>query len=107
LLLILFCDKVIFIMAIPRSKHTKSKRNQRRMHIYIKHPALSICPKCGKEIRPHTLCWNCGYYKGKEIINLLEKLNKKERKKREKEIAVKEKEEKGKKPLSMEELSKR
>lgn len=94
-------------MAIPRSKHTKSRRNKGRMHIFIKQPVLGICPKCGKETRPHTICWNCGYYKGEEVINLLERLTKKEKKKREKEIAGKEKEEKGNKPLSMEELSKK
>ncbi|MBI5221219.1 MAG: 50S ribosomal protein L32 [Candidatus Magasanikbacteria bacterium] len=94
-------------MAIPRSKHTKSRRNKSRMHIYIKRPVFGICPKCGKETRPHTVCWNCGYYKGEEIINILEKLTKKERKKREKEMAAKEKGETSTKPLSMEEVSKK
>ena len=55
---------------------------------------------------PHTVCLNCGYYKGKEVINVLEKLTKKERKIREKEMAKKEKEEKKDKPLTMENLSK-
>ncbi len=77
------------------------------MHIYIKQPLFGICPKCGKEIRPHTICWNCGYYKGEEIVDVLKKLTKKEKKKREKEILAKEKEEKGAKPLTMEELSKK
>ena len=68
---------------------------------------MTKCSKCGKPILPHSICWNCGYYKGREIINVLEKLTKKERKKREKEMKAKEKEEKQAKPLSMEELSKR
>jgi len=94
-------------MAVPKQRHTKSRRNKRRMHIFTKMPALTKCPKCGKFILPHTVCWNCGYYKGREVIDVLEKLTKKERKKREKEIRAKEKEEKRVKPLSMEELSKR
>lgn len=77
------------------------------MHIYLERPVLTVCQKCGKETRPHTVCWNCGYYKGKEIINVLEKLTKKEKKRREKEMANKEKTEKSQKPLSMEELSKK
>jgi len=77
------------------------------MHVYTKRPVLTKCSKCGKPILPHSICWNCGYYKGREIINVLEKLTKKERKKREKEMKAKEKEEKQAKPLSMEELSKR
>ena len=92
-------------MAIPRSKHTKSRRNKSRAHLFTEMPSLVGCPKCGKEARPHTVCLNCGYYKGREVINVLEKLNKKEKKQREKEMAAHEKEEK--KPLTMEELSKK
>jgi len=94
-------------MAVPKKRTTKSRRDKRRMHIYLRPPVLSVCPKCGKEVRPHTLCQNCGYYKGKEIIDVLSKLTKKERKKREKEMAAKEREEKSTKPLSMEELSRK
>ena len=94
-------------MAVPKQRHTKSRRNKRRMHIFAKMPVLTKCSKCGKLILPHTICWNCGYYKGREIINVLEKLTKKERKKREKEMKAKEKEGKEAKPLTMEELSKK
>jgi len=94
-------------MAVPKQRHTKSRRNRRRMHIFVKPPTLIKCPKCGKFTLPHTICWNCGFYKGREIINVLEQLEKKERKKREKEMKTTAEEEKGKKPLSMEELSKK
>lgn len=77
------------------------------MHIYLEEAVLGICQKCGKKVRPHTVCKHCGYYKGMEVINVLEKLTKKERKKREKEMAEREREEKSAKPLSMEELSKK
>ena len=77
------------------------------MHLFIKEQVLAVCLKCGKPVLPHRVCLNCGYYKGVEVINVLEKLTKKEKKKREKEIAAKEKEEKGAKPLSAEELSKK
>ncbi len=94
-------------MAVPKQRHTKSRRNKRRMHIYTKMPVLTKCLKCGKLILPHTICWSCGYYKGREVINVLEKLSKKEKKERKKEIKAKEKEEKKVKPLSMEELSRK
>lgn len=92
-------------MAVPKQRHTKSRRNKRRMHLFLKRPALSLCPKCKKEILPHTICWHCGYYKGREVVDVLSKLDKKERKRREKEMKTKETEEK-EKPLSWEELSK-
>lgn len=79
------------------------------MHIYLEEPALNRCPRCGKPALPHTVCQHCGYYKGREVINVLEKLEKKERKIREKEIKAEEKEKKpkGKKPLSWKELSRK
>jgi len=94
-------------MGVPNKRGTKSTRNQRRMHIFVKAPSLALCPKCGKPVLPHQICQNCGYYNGREVINVLENLEKKERKKREKEIKAKEKEGKEEKPLSMEELSKK
>lgn len=95
-------------MAVPKKRHTKSRRDKRRMHIYLKEPALMTCPKCGKKTRFHTVCPYCGYYKEREIIKVLEKLTKKERKEKEKEIRVKEKGEvKKKKPLTLKELSKK
>lgn len=56
------------------------------MHLFAKAPALHLCPKCQKPARPHTVCPNCGYYKGKEVINVFAKLDKKEKKLKEKEI---------------------
>ncbi len=94
-------------MAVPKQRHTKSRRNKRRMHIFARTPTLIKCPKCGKFVLPHTICWNCGFYKGKEIINVLEKLEKKERKKKEKEIKAGGEEKKEKKSLTWEGLSKK
>lgn len=79
-------------MAVPRHSHTRSKVGKTRMHKYIKNVALTLCPKCKKTILPHTACKNCGYYKGVEVINVLGKLTKKEKKNREKEIKQAEKE---------------
>jgi len=65
------------------------------MHLYLKTPIFSICPKCGKEVLPHTICWHCGYYKGIEVVDVLKKLTKKEKKQRQREMKAKEKEEGG------------
>ncbi len=94
-------------MAVPKQRHTKSRRDRRRAHIYIKEQALIKCKKCSKLILPHTVCFNCGHYKGVEVVDVLKKLDKKERKQREKEMATQEKEGAKDKPLSMEELSKK
>ena len=79
------------------------------MHIFIKTPALTTCSKCGKKTWPHAVCSNCGYYKGREVIDVLKKLNRKEKKQKEKELSGKEKQGKvaENKPLNMEGLSKK
>ncbi len=77
-------------MAVPKQKHTKSRRNKRRMHIFLKEPTLTKCSQCGHLVLPHRVCSYCGYYKGKKVLEVLEKLDKKEKKKREKEIKKKE-----------------
>lgn len=83
-------------MVVPKQRHTKSRRNKRRMNIFLTPAELTGCPKCGKPIMPHTVCNNCGFYKGVEVIDVLSKLSKKERKKKEKEIADKKEEKKEK-----------
>jgi len=77
------------------------------MHIFIKKPNLVKCQKCGYFIMPHIVCQNCGYYKGVEVIDVLKKLTKKEKKLKQKEIAQNEAEGKKEKGLSFEELSKK
>ena len=71
-------------MPHPKKKTTKAARNQRRSHHALKEITLTKCEKCGKPVKPHHACANCGYYKKKEIINVLKKLPRKERKKVEK-----------------------
>lgn len=94
-------------MAVPRHRHTRSKVHKRRMHIFITPSSLTKCPKCNKSVRPHTVCQNCGYYKGQEFINVLGKLSKKEKKMREKEMKAAEKEQSSEKSMTMEDLSRK
>ena len=80
------------------------------MHLFLTAPVLSICPKCKKEVLPHIICWNCGYYKGEEVVDVLKKLTKKEKKQKEKEIKAREKEagkEEKEKPLTWERMSRK
>ena len=99
----------VSIMAVPKQRHTKSRRNKRRANIFLEAPVLAICSKCQKQVLPHVVCSNCGYYKGQEVVDVLKKLTKKERKEKEKELVAKkaEKDEAGNKSVSWEGLSKK
>ncbi len=72
-------------MAVPKQRKTKSRRDQRRMHVYVSAPSLVACRKCGKLKQPHTVCGYCGYYRDREVIDVLKDMGDKEKKKRKKE----------------------
>jgi len=79
-------------MAVPSKRTTSSKRDMRRAHHALVASTHGKCQKCGNLALSHRACSNCGFYRGREVVNVLVKLDKKERKKREKEMARKERE---------------
>ncbi len=95
-------------MAVPKQHRSKSRQGQRRMHIHLQEVQFRSCPKCAKPVLPHRVCENCGTYKEKEVVDVLSKLTKKERKAKEREMAASQQEQQPAKetPLSPEELSK-
>jgi large subunit ribosomal protein L32 len=90
---------------VPKWNKTKARRNKRRMHLVVKAKGTTKCPKCAHPVLPHTVCKNCGFYKGKQIIDVLAKLSRKEKKQKEKEMKAQDKE--NKKEAKQEESSKK
>lgn len=45
----------------------------RRTHLKKDAPTLATCPNCKATITPHRACMGCGYYKGKDVVKILEK----------------------------------
>ena len=71
---------------VPTKHHTHGKTARRRSHLALKKSNLIACPKCKAAVRPHQYCANCGFYKGKEVIDVLARLSKKEKRTRQKEL---------------------
>jgi len=67
-------------------RHTPSHTKNRRSHHALSAISLIKCPKCRASALPHMVCGNCGFYKGREVVNVLKKLTKKERKEKTKEL---------------------
>ena len=59
-------------MANPKRRHSKSRRGKRRAHDSLTPPNLSKCSNCGSAVLPHRVCPNCGYYKGRQVIEVEE-----------------------------------
>ncbi len=51
-------------------RHTRSHTGNRRSHHALKAPTLSKCTHCGASHRPHHMCLECGYYNGRQVIDL-------------------------------------
>ena len=51
-------------------RHTRSHSKNRRSHHALKTPALSTCSHCGASRRPHHMCLECGYYNGRQVMDL-------------------------------------
>ena len=55
-------------MAVPKKKTSQARRDQRRSHHAIKNINLVACPNCGAPHKPHRVCAECGYYKGRNAV---------------------------------------
>jgi large subunit ribosomal protein L32 len=57
-------------MPNPKRRHSKARRDRRRTHDALPTPAASDCPQCHERKLPHRVCPHCGFYKGREVIEV-------------------------------------
>ena len=55
---------------VIRMRHNRSQTRQRRSHHGLEAPTLSTCAHCGAQHRPHHMCLSCGFYKGRQVMDL-------------------------------------
>ena len=72
-------------MAVPKKKMSKSRQRKRRTHYKLDAPSIPrsqkvraegnrsqrfFCTNCNQPKEPHAVCANCGYYRGKPLIEV-------------------------------------
>ncbi|MCB0396555.1 MAG: 50S ribosomal protein L32 [Flavobacteriales bacterium] len=55
-------------MPHPKRKVSKTRRDKRRTHHKAAVPTLATCSNCGAAIQRHTVCGECGHYRGKPAV---------------------------------------
>jgi large subunit ribosomal protein L32 len=64
-------------MALPKRRHSKARGRRRRTHWKLKSLSLIPCPQCKQPKLSHRVCPVCGYYDGRQVIEIKVKEKKK------------------------------
>lgn len=95
-----------------RMRHTRGHTGNRRSHHGLEGPRFSMCPDCKVLTVRHNACLSCGRYRGRVVVDMAAKLEKKQAKMKAKQQektdkAAQEPEIVENKPLDAAELSKK
>ncbi|WP_029512694.1 50S ribosomal protein L32 [Mycoplasmopsis iners] len=52
---------------VPKRKTSKQRKHKRRTHDALPVQNLISCNNCASMIQQHTVCYSCGFYKGKKV----------------------------------------
>jgi large subunit ribosomal protein L32 len=64
-------------VALPKKRHSKARGKRRRTHWKLFPANLIPCPQCKQLKLVHRVCAVCGYYDGRQIIEIKVKEKKK------------------------------
>lgn len=57
-------------MPVPKRKKSRSRTRSRRAQWKLGLPPNSTCPQCHAPKLPHRVCGKCGYYAGREVVEI-------------------------------------
>jgi len=55
-------------MIAPKRRTSRARRDKRRAHDSLRHPALAPCPQCSAPRQPHRVCGQCGFYRDRVVV---------------------------------------
>lgn len=58
-------------MAVPKRKKSRSRtRHRKAQWMRTAPPPAATCPRCKSALRPHTICSTCGFYAGRQVLEI-------------------------------------
>jgi len=57
-------------MANPKNRNSRTRRKMRRTHWKLQLKTLSRCSQCHEPKLAHRVCPNCGYYDGRQVVEV-------------------------------------
>lgn len=57
-------------MGVPKRRVSKARQGERRAHHGLTLPKLEECAHCHQPKQSHHACPNCGWYAGREAIQI-------------------------------------
>ncbi|HAH21981.1 MAG: 50S ribosomal protein L32 [Omnitrophica WOR_2 bacterium GWF2_43_52] len=64
-------------MPLPKRRFSSARTRKKRAHKIFKMGELSVCPQCKQPKHSHQVCPVCGYYKGRQVLEIKIKEKKK------------------------------
>ena len=60
-------------MALPKRRHSSTRRDKSRTHQKLAIRQTGACQQCGATKLPHRACPSCGYYRGRVAVTIKDK----------------------------------
>lgn len=54
----------------PKKRHSRGRQGKRRAHIKLELSQSVLCPNCKSPKLPHSICKQCGFYNGRQILTI-------------------------------------
>jgi len=65
---------------VIRMRHTRAHTGNRRSHHALKAKTFTSCTNCNQPKETHIVCKKCGFYRGRLVIDVVKKVEKKQAK---------------------------
>jgi large subunit ribosomal protein L32 len=69
-------------MGLPAKRRTKQSKRERASHFALATTSTIACSNCSRRIRTHRVCPHCGFYRGRQVLKVMGKVERRAAKKK-------------------------